>query len=267
MALAACAPPPPSVAETPPPPPEEVAPVSSMQARMDELGVPFRVPTEGKAILVNIPSYEMIAIEDGEEVFRSVVIVGAPRGPSTQTPISDSYVSVVRFRPTWRPTPTMIRSGAYTDGVRPAGKRNPLGLAAIRLEPGSLIYLHDTNRKKLYSREERALSHGCVRVQRWDETIAWLLDIPLEEVHEYANGRRTFDMPSDPVPVLFRYYRAFPDEAGELQVHDDIYRVGPSSDPVIKPPAEPEIAPAAEETASPTQPAAEEPAGEAASRG
>lgn len=256
LALAACAaPPPPAAATTPPPPPEaQAAPVSSMQARMDKFKIPFRVPTEGKAILVNIPSFEMIAIEDGEEVFRSPVIVGsAGGGSSTRTPIEDTYVSVVRFRPTWRPTPTMVRSGEYQDRTWPAGKRNPLGLAAIRLQPGSLIYLHDTNRKELFSREMRALSHGCVRVQRWDEAVAWLLDIELDEVHEHANGRRTFDMDSAPVPVLFRYYRAFPDEAGELQTHGDIYKLGPSYDPVITTPAPPEAAPTQPAEAAPEE--------------
>lgn len=237
LALAACAAPPPATVEPPAPPPEPAAPVSSMQLQMDRFNVPFRVPEKGKAILVNIPSYEMIAIEDGEEVFRSDAIVGAPGGPETRTPVLDTHVSVIRFRPSWRPTPTMIRSGAYEDRTWPPGKNNPLGLAAIRLEPGMLIYLHDTNRKKLFERDMRALSYGCVRVQRWDETIAWLLDVDLDEVHRNANGKRTFDMPADPIPVMFRYYRSFPDEAGELKTYDDVYRMGPATAPAQSLPA------------------------------
>lgn len=192
----------------------------------------------GKAILINIPSFELIAIEDGEEVFRSKVIVGAPGGPDTETPLIDTWVSVVRYRPTWRPTPTMVRSGEYEARTWPAGKGNPLGLAAIRLQPGMLIYLHDTNRKKLFGRDMRALSHGCVRVERWDEVIAWLQGIDLEEVHRNANGSRTFDVPADPVPVLFRYYRAFPDAAGRLRTFDDVYDIAPSTDPGLSVSAE-----------------------------
>ncbi|QIE54425.1 L,D-transpeptidase family protein [Pikeienuella piscinae] len=232
LLLAGCAPPPQAEAPAPEPAPA-LTPVSSMQVVMDRFNVPFRTPLKGKAILVNIPSFELIAIEDGEEVFRSKVIVGAPGGPDTETPLVDTWVSVVRFRPTWRPTPTMVRSGEYQARTWPAGKGNPLGLAAIRLQPGMLIYLHDTNRKKLFERDMRALSHGCVRVERWDEVIAWLQGIDIEEVHQYANGRRTFDMPADPVPVYFRYYRAFPDSEGRLRTFDDVYGIGPSTDPFV----------------------------------
>ena len=69
------------------------------------------VPRRGRAILVNIPSYELIAFEDGKPVMRSRVIVGKP---ATPTPIMETETSVVRFRPTWTPTPDMIRSGKYT---------------------------------------------------------------------------------------------------------------------------------------------------------
>jgi murein L,D-transpeptidase YcbB/YkuD len=123
----------------------------------------------------------------------------------------------------------MVASGEYEDRVWPPGPSNPLGLAAVRLEPGLLVYLHDTNQRHLFDREMRALSHGCIRVQKWDELIAWLLDTDLGTVHAHANARRTFDWPTDPVPVLIRYMTVFPGEAGTTVRHADIYgRAGPS---------------------------------------
>ncbi|MEO1613732.1 MAG: hypothetical protein AAFU55_15465, partial [Pseudomonadota bacterium] len=56
------------------------------QAEMNRHGVPFLAPKRGKSILVNIPSYELIALEDGEEAFRLPVIVGAP-GADRETPV------------------------------------------------------------------------------------------------------------------------------------------------------------------------------------
>ena len=100
--------------------------VSTFQQSLDKHGIPLRVHQWGKSILVNIPSYELIALENGEEQFRMRVIVGAP-GEDRATPVIDTFTSVARSRPTWTPTPTMIKTGAYTPGTRPAGRGNPLG--------------------------------------------------------------------------------------------------------------------------------------------
>lgn len=186
---------------------------------------PYRahVPQHGKAILVNIPSFELIAFEDGKVAMRSRVIIGKP---STPTPVMDTETSVVRFRPTWTPTPSMIRSGKYRPGTRPAGPRNPLGFLAIRLEPGMLIYLHGTNKPQLFDEKRRALSHGCVRVERWDDLAAWVLDRDVGDIHEAAYGRRTYDAQTGGIPVFIQYNTEFPDANGVMQTWPDVYRRG-----------------------------------------
>ncbi|MDT8346098.1 MAG: L,D-transpeptidase family protein [Thermohalobaculum sp.] len=219
------------------PPPPALPEAVGFQRHLDRLGVPLRLPATGKAIVVNVPAFELIAFEDGTPVIRSRVIVGSPRNP---TPILETEVSAVRFRPRWRPTPAMVASGEYQDRVWPPGRRNPLGLAAIRLGEGLLVYLHDTNRRSLFEREARALSHGCIRVQRWDEVAAWVLGIGLDEVHRHAEGRRTFDMPSDPIPVVLGYFLSFPDDQGAEQRFADIYARGRSIGPQASGSAVPE---------------------------
>ncbi|MBK0398593.1 L,D-transpeptidase family protein [Limibaculum sp. M0105] len=213
-----------------PPAAEVKAPpvASPFQQELDRLGVPLRLPARGKAIVVNIPAFELIAFRDGMPELRSRVIVGSPRNP---TPVVETHVSAVRFRPRWRPTPSMIASGEYADKIWPPGRKNPLGLAAIRLGEGFLIYLHDTNRRSLFEREARALSHGCIRVQRWDELIGWVLDIDLDEVHRHANGRRTFDVQADPIPVYLGYFLRFPQGDGAVAEFADVYRLGTSLGP------------------------------------
>jgi murein L,D-transpeptidase YcbB/YkuD len=193
------------------------------QTQLDRAGVPYQIPPFGKAILVNIPAYELIAFDQGVPVLRSRVIVGAPWH---RTPRLNTYVSVVRFRPTWRPTPSMIASGEYADRIWPAGPNNPLGLAAVRFQTGLLVYLHDTNHREKFSEDYRALSHGCVRVQQWDKLVAFVLGMDLAQVHRLANGRRTFDAPAPPIPVTLGYFTRFPNAAGQIVDHPDIYNLG-----------------------------------------
>lgn len=221
-AVAGCA-----SAPTVPQPKAEAAPVavdtrSTFRRALDEAGLSHGIPAKGRAILVNIPSYELIAFEDGEPVLRSKVIVGR-NVPGDRTPRLETETSVVRFRPQWRPTPMMVRSGKYEDRIWPPGPKNPLGLLAIRLEPGMLIYLHGTNNPGLYERDKRALSAGCVRVERWDEVAAWVLDDDVGAVHAAAYGERTFDRWTGGIPVMIRYNTRFPDPSGRMLEHEDIY--------------------------------------------
>lgn len=177
------------------------------------------VPKTGSAILVNIPSFELIAFRDGNPVLRSKVIIGTRRN---QTPVVRTETSVVRFRPTWTPTPTMIREGTRP-GMRRPGRRNPLGLLAVRLEPGMLVYLHGTNKPSLFKRDNRSLSHGCVRVEKWDQVAAFVLNTTIVEVHKHANGRRTFDMGTNNIPVILGYHTKFPDAEGNWKSYRDVY--------------------------------------------
>jgi murein L,D-transpeptidase YcbB/YkuD len=200
-------------------------PKSDFEARLDALGVPLDLPA-GKAILVNVPAFELIAFENGTPVFRSRIIVGTRRNP---TPLIDTYVSRVTFRPSWRPTPEMVASGEYRDEVRPPGRDNPLGLLAVRLEPGLLVYLHDTNQRQLFDRDMRALSHGCIRVQRWDTLAAWILGREEGWVRAMAETPPSKEVPAPPIPVLIRYLRVFPAEDGTVLRHPDIYGRDPDA--------------------------------------
>ena len=48
----------------------------------------------------------------------------------------------------------------------------------------------------------------------------------LAEVYRLANGRRTFDAPAPPIPVTLGYFTRFPNAAGQIVDHPDIYRLG-----------------------------------------
>jgi murein L,D-transpeptidase YcbB/YkuD len=200
--------------------PKPTAP--NFQAQLNALGIPLALPP-GRAILINIPAYELVAFEDGTPVLRSRVIVGTPED---RTPRIDTYTSQVTFRPSWRPPPAMVARGEVRDGIRPPGDNNPLGFAAIGLAPGLQVYMHDTNQKYLFDRGRRALSHGCIRVERWDELIAWLLDQDLQWVHAMAASPPTKAFRTPPVPVLIRYLPLFPAADGRVLLHPDVYGLG-----------------------------------------
>ena len=189
------------------------------QDRLDALSLPLTLP-EGRAILINIPSYELIAFEDGKPALRSRIIVGKPE---TRTPRIDTFTSAVIFWPSWRPTPEMIASGEVPDRVFPPGPDNPMGVLAIRLEPALDVYMHDTNQRHLFTEEHRAFSHGCIRVERWAALAAWLLDRDEEWVAALATGPSTLRVPTPIVPVIIRYFPVFPSADGTVRSYPDVY--------------------------------------------
>ncbi|MDU8941867.1 L,D-transpeptidase family protein [Ovoidimarina sediminis] len=206
----------------PEPEPERAAGVAQdmpFQARLDALSLPLTLP-EGRAILVNIPSFELIAFEDGVPVLRSRVIVGKPE---TRTPRMKTYTSAVIFWPSWRPTPEMVASGEVPDRVFPPGPDNPMGVLAIQLEPGLDVFMHDTNQRELFGQPTRAFSHGCIRVERWAALAAWLLERDEASVRAMSAGPVTRRAETGPVPVLIRYFTVFPSEGGGVGVYPDIY--------------------------------------------
>ena len=165
------------------------------------------IPTQGKFVLVNIPSFELIALQDGAPVLRSRVVVGQPK---TTTPEMLSSMFALQFNPSWTPTPSMIRN----EGLHymPPGPQNPLGRVMFDLDNDEFIYLHDTNEKALFNRAQRALSHGCVRVEQARALAAWALGVSEQEIDAMiAKGTYSVPLP-EVIPVSLAYYTQFPDE-------------------------------------------------------
>lgn len=55
------------------------------------------------------------------------------------------------------------------------GPTNSLGQYKFDLPNGDGIYLHDTPKKELFAQDQRALSHGCVRLEDAHRLAIWLL--------------------------------------------------------------------------------------------
>lgn len=93
--------------------------------------------------------------------------------------------------------PDTIQWGNYAREKLPfqfkqgSGEGNALGKFKFIFDNGSSIYLHDTNNKSAFARSQRAISHGCVRVERPLEFAEKLVD----DKYQYDQLRMEVNLP------------------------------------------------------------------------
>ncbi|CCI77854.1 unnamed protein product [Klebsiella pneumoniae subsp. rhinoscleromatis SB3432] len=107
------------------------------------------------------------------------------------------------------------------------GARNSLGRYKFNMPSSDAIYLHDTPNHNLFQKDVRALSSGCVRVNKASELANMLLqdagwndtrisDALKQGDTRYVNIRQN-------IPVNLYYLTAFVDADGRTQYRTDIY--------------------------------------------
>jgi murein L,D-transpeptidase YcbB/YkuD len=206
------------------------------------------VKPQGRLILVNIPAFTLHVTDDGKRLFDMDIVVGK-EGHST-TMFSGSLNQVV-FSPYWNIPrsivtkeilPAIRRNKHYlaSKHMEVTGQRN--GLPVIRQLPGphnSLgrvkflfpnsynIYFHDTPEKSLFERDNRAYSHGCIRLKEPEKMAQFVLeDSPQwtnEKIDSAMNsGKEKFVAVKNPVPVIITYFTAWVEE-GQLHFAEDVY--------------------------------------------
>jgi len=121
-----------------------------------------------------------------------------------------------------------IRAGTFPYRIRQyPGPRNPLGRVKLELPNGFDVYLHDTPGKAAFAKTNRALSHGCVRVEQILPLASYALSGDLgtmEKITQAVDTDETQYLPlSKRLPVYFLYWTAFAGPDGALQVRPDIY--------------------------------------------
>jgi len=109
-----------------------------------------------------------------------------------------------------------------------SGDGNALGRVKFMFPNRFNIYLHDTPAKSLFSRSERAFSHGCIRVQDPPALAEMVLattkgwDRARIEA-AIASGERTVVPLDEPLPVHISYLTSWVNKDGSVHFRKDVY--------------------------------------------
>lgn len=243
---------------------------------------------KGKRIVVNIPAYHLYAYSDTGVVDMKVVC-GAQK---TKTPLLDSHIEWMEINPQWiipmsiiekdvarhagdsayfarnrysivekstnKPLPAgqvsrqMLLSGKYRV-AQESGSHNSLGRIVFRFKNNHSVFLHYTSNPGAFTRESRAISHGCVRVERpfdlaryvldepddWmldkirismgmqpetEQGIAYMRDFRARRKDEREEAKLIGYIPVKPhVPIYIIYQTIWPDQYDTLRTWPDVY--------------------------------------------
>jgi murein L,D-transpeptidase YcbB/YkuD len=116
------------------------------------------------------------------------------------------------------------------------GPENPLGFVKINFHNSHSVYMHDTPSDRMFGRNFRAASSGCVRVQGIENLATWLMeDQGWDKQRVLAlkkSGERQDVRLKKPMPLYFVYITAWATEDGVIQFRRDLYQrdgVGPTA--------------------------------------
>jgi L,D-transpeptidase YcbB len=221
-----------------------------------------------KYIWVNIPGYQLQVREDSLTIFNSKIVVGKPETP---TPLLTSIITDMITYPKWhipnsiiikeilpalKKDVTYLAKKGYSlsdyDGneidpasvdwskyeksipyrvIQGSGDDNALGVIKFNFPNKHSVYLHDTNQRHFFKKAKRALSHGCVRVEYWDNLACYLLDqdtvsvraTPVDSVLRWLAVKEKHVVPlRNKIPLYIRYFTCEAED-GDLVMHEDIY--------------------------------------------
>jgi murein L,D-transpeptidase YcbB/YkuD len=197
---------------------------------------------------VNIPDFSLKVTQGDEVLHRARVIVGKP---DTPTAIFSNSIKYLLVNPAWVVPPSIIKKemmpkllqdpdylvragfevtqkGDQLIVRQPPGERNALGHILFMFPNEHSIYLHDTPGRGLFASARRAFSHGCVRVDdpmRLGELVMGGAQTGWTQARLRSlvgDKERTIFLPH-PLAIHIEYFTAFVDDAGALQMREDIY--------------------------------------------
>lgn len=220
----------------------------------------------GKEYLIaNLPEFMLNYVVDNDTIASHRIVVGTIK---RKTPILTSKLSNFVFNPTWTIPPTIIkedltpsasknrnyfpsrrltiydnkgqevspyewnpaRANSYRYVQKP-GYNNSLGLVKFNFPNGHLVYLHDTNHRDYFVRNNRALSSGCVRVENPLVLAKQILVKENEkkwntsEIDSIIKQEKTKTVSIKNTVNIYIFYWTSWLENGQLQFRPDIYEL------------------------------------------
>ena len=213
-------------------------------------------------VFVNIPEYRLQVVRGGEVTHSTRVVVGKREH---MTPIFSDEIEHVVVNPFWNvPSsiakneigPRLVNNPGYlaarnmellsggrvinassvdwsTNSInnfrirqRP-GSSNALGTIKFLFPNSHSVYLHDTPSRSLFSRSQRAYSHGCVRVQNPLDFAGALLEndpnLSRNSIQSQFGSSERWNNLSTHIPVHLAYFTLRVRADGSIRSFGDIY--------------------------------------------
>lgn len=192
---------------------------------------------------VNVAAAEAVLYSNDAPKLAMKTVVG---DLGHHTPMFTSRLASVVINPPWNVPPSiaakelwpkeraqpgyLARNGfSLVDGAlrQAPGPRNSLGRVKFDFPSPFGVYLHDTPAKTAFNRNNRALSHGCIRLEKPRELAAILLapqGWTADRIDEAIDSGETQRIQLDGrLPLFVLYWTVAAQADGSLQFHPDRY--------------------------------------------
>lgn len=205
----------------------------------------------GQYLLTNVPEMQLRLTVNNQIIRTYRTIVGKPG--RTATPQLAETVEGVIFNPTWTVPQSIVKgeglgaralgnpawakahgykatrgANGYISVVQQPGAGNSLGLMKLDMPNAHAIFLHDTPNRNLFTQDNRALSHGCIRTERALELAMTIAILGQGATREEAvavaqSGKYTRVPVQKTMPVYITYFTFGRDIDGTLRAYNDLY--------------------------------------------
>ncbi len=213
-------------------------------------------------VFINQPAYRATLYKGGVKKLSMRTVVGKV---ANQTNFFHDTIDYVEFNPYWgiprsilvnEMLPKLRRNASYLDNKgyevtttsgrrissssvdwwsvganfpynvrQPPGPKNALGELKIMFPNKHSIYMHDTPAKSLFKRDQRAYSHGCVRLAEPRKMAAAVLGTSVDHVSsQIRQGKNKTQRLKSKMSVYVSYFTAWPNEAGKVEFFGDVYK-------------------------------------------